>query len=273
MRADLAHMAATSTCLEDFIHLAFPPTWRGIACRILETGATFSPEVCPWAPRWTEIPHTQKRGKTEFESDMKTIMFRMHDCLHQLWGLPYPGQNLTQEDFYYYKRGQMCGEVAVLTLTEFMYGKYLWDTYPDCRDFLDTRNAVPLLRGALAGKDLLQLGARLDDLLHKKSRPLWVRHSVIATAFCDDYVPMLECDRDMIDKAWTVFQNNPEFVQQLKQAPRDRYGRNLDGLELTLWMLSDFQHLLTTEPDIDVPLMTFNRERRAKIQIPKEWPV
>jgi len=273
MRADLACRAATTTDIKTFIQLVFPLNWGGIAARILETGATFSDRVCPWAPRWSQIPYVQKKGKTEFESHMKTIMFRIHDCLHQLWGLPYPGTPGSQDDFYYYKRGQMCGEVAVLTLTEFVYGKYLWDTYPDCRDFIDGRNAVPLLFGPLKDKDLLQIGARLDDLLHKKSQPLWVRENSYAKEFVKDYVPMLEFDRTMIDQCWSLFGRNPSFLEQLKEAPRDRYGRDLDGLELTLWMLADFQHLLTTSPDVDTPLMMFNRERRANITLPKGWPV
>lgn len=121
---------------------------------------------------------------------MKSVIFRVHDFLHQLWGLPHP-ENFSEEEFYYFKRAQMCGEMAVLTLTEFVYCKWLYSAYPEASRFLLERNALQMLQGPLAGKSTLEIALRLDELLHKKIRPRWVREHRYSMAFCDDYVPML----------------------------------------------------------------------------------
>lgn len=267
--------AADTTDIETFLARAFPPEWKGVAARILETGVTMSGEPCNWAPRWSPIPPTVRTDKAGNEdiTRLKSIIFRVHDCLHQLWGLPHPGTDFTKDDFYYYKRAQMCGEVAVLTITEFVFCKWVYDTYPTLQYHLWSRQALPMLETHLKGKSLLQIVMRMDDLLHKKSRPRWVREDPIASAFCDDYVQMLQTDRDMIDICWEVMKENPEFVRSLYQMPKARFGRDLDGLELTIWMVEDFEHLLSSATVPDYGLIAFNRERRSKIQFPEGWPV
>jgi hypothetical protein len=259
--------AANTTNITQFLEIAFPPEWKGIAARILETGVTMSDAPCKWAPRWSQIPPTKRYGDGTLQTHAKSIIFRVHDCLHQLWGLPHPG-DFSEEDFYYYKRGQMCGEVAVLTITEFVYAKWLYDTVPELREMIWHRNALPLLEGPLKGKSLEQLAMRLDGLLHKKIRPRWVRENPWATNFCDDYVPMLEKDRAQIDINWEAMKRmnwKPDGI------PKARFGRNLDGLELTVWMIHDFEHLLSSHPEPDWALVRFNRERRRNIILPAGW--
>lgn len=259
--------AYKETSLEVFMTLAFPPEWAGIAARILETGAEISPTHCAWAPRWSKIPLTIRKGEANLETATKSVIFRVHDCLHQLWGLPHPNQ-FTEDDYYYYKRSQMCGEVAVLTLVEFVYCKYLADTYPELKDLLYSRNALPLLETHLAGKTIKQIAMRLDDLLHKKSRPRWVREDPIATAFVDDYVPMLEKDRQQVDINWVAMK---DANWKPRGAPKARFSTGLDGLELTIWMIHDFKHLMSSTPDIDDALAEFNRTRRRTLVLPKGW--
>jgi len=50
-----------------------------------------------------------------------------------------------------------------------------------------------------------------------------------------------------------------------------RYSENLDGLELTLWMITDFMHLLNTDHVVDGELARFNKERRSGIILPDGW--
>lgn len=259
--------AAKTYDIEEFICLTFPRNWGGIGARILESGVTFADGMCKWAPRWSKIPQTRRRGNDGTEDAFKSVIFRVHDCLHQLWGLPHP-TDFSENEFYYYKRTQMCGEVAVLTLAEFVYAKYLYETYPTQRKLLWGRNALPLLEGALSGKSTLQIAMRLDDLLHKKRRPKWVRENPVATAFVDDYVPMLEKDRRQIDTNWQVMK---EANWLPADAPKARFGRHLDGLELTIWMIEDFYHLISTDPTVDRALVEFNRQRRDKIVLPDGW--
>lgn len=255
--------------IEDFLRLAFPPEWGGVAARILETGVEMSATPCKWAPRWSRIPPTVRKGPENLSTATKSVIFRVHDCLHQLWGLPHP-RNFTMDDRYYYKRAQMCGEVAVLTLAEFVYCDWLRRQYPEIRDLIWSRNAIPLIDGdgPMAGKSIEQIAMRLDDLLHKKSRPKWVRDNPVATAFVDDYVPMLERDREQIDANWMAMKAANWLPEG---APKAKFGDRLDGLELTVWMIHDFEHLLSSSAEVDRALAEFNRKRRSKIELPEGW--
>ena len=255
--------------IEAFTRLLFPPAWGAITARIVESGAEMSPEMCPWAPRWSLIPPTVRKGATALETWVKSCLFRAHDCFHQLWGLPIPDPSYSEDAFYSYKRAQMCGEVAVLTLTEFVLAPHLYDTYAELREVLWKRNAIPLLReGPLQGKSTVQVALRLDDILHKKRRPRWVRDSREASAFADDYVPMLEADRRDIDHNWALMKKQE---WRPSGAPNARYSQDLDGLELTAWMIDDFYHLVGTDSVVDEALRDFNRERRRKIVLPAGW--
>lgn len=259
--------AATETNIEKFLALTFPDEWGGLAARIIETGAEMSEEKCRWAARWSKIPPTVRIGNGDLKTAAKSVIFRVHDCLHQLWGLPHPHE-FTVDNFYYFKRSQMCGEMAVLTLTEFIYCKHLHQTFPELRDMLWNRNALPLLAGPLANKSTEQIAMRLDDLLHKQRRPRWVRENKHAMAFVKDYVPMLDDDRRQIDINWKAMKASNWLPHE---APKARFGRSLDGLELTLWMIHDFEHLLSSTREVDRSLVEFNRRRRAKLTLPKGW--
>lgn len=255
--------------IEHFLKLVFPPTWQGIAARIVESGATFSKDMCSWAPRWSKIPPTVRTGRTPLETAVKSCIYRVHDCIHQLWGSPLPSERLDQDDFYEFKRAVMCGEVAVLTLTEFDFAGYWYDQNDALEDMLYDRNAIPMLKGPLAGKSTLQIAQRLDDLLHKKSRPRWVREMPSAVAFVEDYVPMLEFDRVNIDHNWRLMKEANNW--RPLTAPNSRYSPQLDGLELTQWMITDFFHLRDTDAVVDEPLRDFNRKRREGIVLPAGW--
>lgn len=200
---------------------------------------------------------------------IKSCIFRVHDCIHQLWGLPMPSERLDENDFYEYKRAQMCGEVAVLTLTEFAFAEYWYrERKQDMGVLFWDRNAIPMLKGPLAGKSTLQVAQRLDELLHKKTRPRWVREHKASTAFVNDYVPMLEFDRTNVDHNWALMK---AANWRPVGAPNSRYSPDLDGLELTQWMINDFFHLMDTDDKVDEPLRDFNRKRREGIVLPAGW--
>lgn len=259
--------AAQEKNIEDFMRLMFPDEWSPIIARIIESGVEYS-ESCEWAPRWSSIPFTQKTGSNELEASFKSCMYRIHDCFHQLWGLPIPQNNFSEADYYIFKRAQMCGEVAVLTLSEFILSQYLYDTYPKIRKFMYKRCAIPMLEGPLKNKSPHEIAMRLDDILHKKNRPRWLREHSESKKFADYYVPMLEWDRQAIDHNWNIMKLN-NFIPL--DAPNSRYSENLDGLELTLWMITDFYHLLNTDSVVDKSLASFNKERRRKIILPDGW--
>lgn len=259
--------------IEQFIFNVLPCSWNGIAARIVESGAEFTTHPVKWAPRWSKIPMTIRAGATPFETHVKSCIYRIHDCIHQLWGLPTPTNLFTEEDRYNFKRAGMCGEVAVLTLTEFVFVRELFELYPHMQEILNKRKALKILReGGLEGKTPLEIALRLDGLLHKKIRPFWVRMSKSATDFCDDYVPMLEADRVSLDHHWDALKEDSYTSKyNLDSAPNSRYSNNLDGLELTTWMIEDFFHLKQTDDAIDRALQEFNRERRSLIVLPENW--
>jgi hypothetical protein len=260
--------------IEAFTARVLPPAWAGLRARILETGATMSATPCPWAPRWTPIPPTERTGRTDDESRMRSIIFRVHDCLHQLWGLPHPRDLESEEDRRDYKKAQMCGEVVVLTLCEFVYVKWLHERFPELRAWIDGRCAVPMTNTVMRGKSTLQIAMRVDELLHKRWIARWAAEDPTTMAWVQYYTPMLEKDRTMIDRAWAAMKAEPRWIHEgLAGAPRARFDVTMTGQELTAWMVADFEHNLATSPEVDRALMEWNRTRRAKIVLPSGWPV
>ena len=260
--------AANEKNIKKFLYLVFPPEWYSVAARIIESGAEFSDELCPWAPRWSPIPWTIKKGSTDLEAALKTVMYRSHDCFHQLWGLPTPSFKYTEDEFYNFKRSQMCGEVVVLTLTELMLAEKLYYEYPEVRPYLEKRCGIQMMKGPLNFKSPIELVTRMDDILHKQRRPKWLRDHLESTKFYDYYMPMLEDDRNGVDWNWKVMKEQNWLPVN---APNSTYSKNLDGLELTIWMMEDFLHLLDTDIEIDYDLMMFNRNRRSRITFPEKW--
>jgi hypothetical protein len=260
--------------IEEFTLRVLPPAWAGIRARILETGATISATPCHWAPRWTEIPPTERIGRCDDESRMRSIIFRVHDCIHQLWGLPHPGDLASNEDFRNYKKAQMSGEIVVLTLTEFVYVKWLHESFPELRAWIDGRCAVPMTATVMRGKSTLQIALRVEELLHKRWIARWAKDDPATMAWVEYYTPMLEKDRTMVDGCWAAMMAEPDWIHTgLEGAPKARFDTTLTSLELTCWMVADFEHNLATSPEPDRALMNWNRARRAKIALPSRWPV
>jgi hypothetical protein len=257
------------TDLREFLAMVFPEEWNPLIARIIESGAVFR-DTDKFAPRWSTIPFTQRRGATDTENYLKSIIFRVHDALHQLWGLPTP-KRLDEDEFYYFKRVWMCAEVAVLTITEFFYCQWLYETQEQLRPLLMKRNTLLFKETSpLKHKNMLQTAARLDELIHKKTVPKWVRDNRYGMIFIKDYVPMLEQDRVNIDHNWALLlaQEDKSYLNKL---PNQRYSRKLDGLELTTWMIQDFNHLLDTDEEIDHELARFNQARRELVNLPDTW--
>lgn len=263
--------AAKATSLREFLFEVFPDEWAPIAARIVESGAEFG-HTDKFAPRWSSIPFTVRESKrgNEMETHLKTVIFRVHDCIHQLWGLPIP-KCFDDDAKYMFKRMWMCAEVATLTITEFVYCQWLYDTQDHLKQLLEERNTL-LFKATteLRSKTPVQLAARLDQLLHKKIRPKWARENKHAVVFLDDYVPMLEQDRSNIDYNWKLLcqQSDKSYLEKI---PNQRYNSNLDGLELTQWMVTDFYHQLNTDSDIDEQLAEFNKARRTNVNLPETW--
>jgi hypothetical protein len=251
-----------------FMDLIFPAKWRSISARIIETGVTLSSSNNQFAPRWTPVPPTIRHGKTDLETQVKSCIYRAHDLIHQLWGLPIPGSDFTEEDFYIYKRAQMCGEVVVLMFTEFILCKHLAALHPHIGAMILKRNALPMLHGPLQGRTPAQIAARLDNVLHQHKTPKWLREDASSVAFANDYVPMLERDRAMVDHNWALMK---KLNWLPTGAPNSRYSPMLDGMELTLWMVNDFFHLMDTDATVDEGLVAFNQERRSNIKLPADW--
>ncbi|MBL4636157.1 MAG: hypothetical protein JKY56_20015 [Kofleriaceae bacterium] len=259
--------------IEEFLDRTLPPQWAGIRARILESGATMSAQPCAWAPRWSQIPPTKRVGTCDDESRMRSVIFRVHDCIHQLWGLPHPGDMTSADDFSYYMRSVMAGEVAVLTLCEFVYVKWLYDNFPELATWIEGRCAVRMLDKALNGKTTTQIALRLEEFLHKKHMARWVREDEHASAFAAYYTPMLSRDREGVHQCWAAMKAEPNWVaRNLSDAPKARFSENMNGMELTCWMIADFEHQLSTSPEPDWALVQWNRQRRTKILLPPTWP-
>ena len=258
-----------SETLYDFMDKLFPINWGGLKARIIETGVAFTNENEPWLIGVSDIQKTPRKGSTYIESIVKSTLFIAHDCFHNLWGLPYINE-FNSESLSYFKRAQMSGEVAVLTITEFILAKQIKKRHPELKSIIDKRNATPMMEYGeilyhLAPRDL---ALRLDEVLHKGKYEEWIYKSNTGLAFFEDYMPMLQRDRKNIIDNWEIMKKNNFIPNAL---PNVRYSRNLTGAELTQWMIDDFMHLRSSDETIDQELATFNRQRRKRMNIPKEW--
>jgi len=151
---------------EEFLFEAFPKKWSALVARIVETGAEFSAtmDMNGFAPGWSLIPKTVRYSKTGNieETYFKSMIFRVHDFLHQLWGLPIPQNFDDGLEREYFKRLWTCAEMSVLTVVEFFYCQWLYDTQPHLRQFLIDRNTLLFKRTTeLCDKDMLQTALRL----------------------------------------------------------------------------------------------------------------
>lgn len=144
---------------------------------------------------------------------------------------------------------------------------------PELRAWIDGRCAVPMALGVLRGKSPLQIALRVEELLHKKWIARWAREDAATMAWVGYYTPMLQHDRDMIDRCWTAMKEEPAWIHTgLAGAPKARFDCALSSLELTCWMVADFEHNLSTAPEPDRALVEWNRARRARITLPAGWP-
>lgn len=260
--------AFESTDIEEFLALALPPAWKGVASRILESGATLSPPGGPWCPGWTTVPLTLRGdGEDAQTRAVRSVMYRVHDCLHNLWPQPRPLRS--EKGRVAYKRVQMAGEVAVLTITEFSYGEWLFDTFPPLQRVIEPRVAVGLRKGLFRHLSLEQIAHRINDILHMGKDYAWAREDTDVRAWVEYYGPMLAADRALIDRCWLAI--NAHDWSPPDNAPSARTGMGLTGRETTSWMVRDFEHHVRSDADPDWGLVRLNRARRAEIQLPGEW--
>jgi hypothetical protein len=269
MDLDTLRAAFETDDVEIFLACAFPPHWSGIEARILESGVTMSKENNGWAPQWSPVSLTV-RGTPEDEPNMiiRSVIYRVHDMLHNLWGMPHP-YSLHEKHFSFYKKVQMAGEIAVLTLTEFEYCNWLREQLnPEHRWTIDVREAVGIRRKTFSHLDLVAIGNRVDELLHKKMRFRWITPEI--ERWIEYYIPMLENDRKMIDRIWEVL--NATGWKPNPDAPSCVISSDLTGREITEWMIKDFQHKLLTSYKVDKGLRLLNMERRARMPaFPPGW--
>ena len=255
--------------LYDFMDSLFPYNWGGVKARIIETGVKLSKVPQPWLIGVSDINLTVKSGNTYIQTLVRSCLFTAHDCFHNLWGLPFI-DNFSKNSLNIFKKAQMSGEVAVLCVTEFILAKQLQKKHPELTYIIGQRNAVPMISN---GEVLYQLSprdlaGRLDEILHAKMNQLWVRESKTASAFFDDYVPMLQRDRDNIDENWDIMKRENFIPNGL---PNVRYSKNMSGSQLTQWMIDDFMHLRSSDEHIDYDLAEFNHKRRAAMKVPSDW--
>ncbi|MEM7155661.1 MAG: hypothetical protein AAF799_22620 [Myxococcota bacterium] len=254
--------------IEEFLSLALPPAWKGVASRILESGVTLAASGGPWCPGWTPVPLTLRGEGEDLQTRVtRSVMYRVHDCLHNLWPQPHPQR--TEAGRIAYKRIQMAGEVAVLTLTEFGYGEWLFDTYPQLRPVVAPRVAVGLRKGLFRHLSLEQIAHRIADILHMGKEYAWARDNPEVQSWLDYYGPMLAADRALVDRCWAAI--HAHDWQPPADAPSARTGMELTGRETTAWMVQDFDHLVRSHAAPDWGLVRLNRARRADIQLPGQW--
>ena len=60
--------------------------------------------------------------------------------------------------------------------------------------------------------------------------------------------------------------------EYLKKLPNQRYSCKLNGLEFTIGMIADFEHIINfTGEEVDRELAGFNALRRREVNLPDTW--
>lgn len=261
--------AYKSETLLEFMKELYPVNWGGICARIIETGVSFTEEDEPWLIGVSDIQKTVRKGNTYVESILKSVLFMAHDTFHNLWGLPYIKDfDLNNQEFF--MKAQMCGEIAVLTVTEFILAKQIKKRHKELGSLIDKRNAVPMMN---YGEELYHLSprdlaTRLESILKDGKYQKWIYNTDTGMNFFNDYIPMLQKDIRNILQNWDTMKRYNFIPNALCN---NRYNSNMSSSELTQWMLDDFMHQRNSDGNIDYELSEFNRNRRKRMVVPTEW--
>lgn len=272
--------AFNSRDVEEFLFLCFPPAWSNAANRIIASGAQFGPIDAPWYAGWSTIPPTIRVGSTPEETAMKSIIYRVHDCIHNLWPNPLPSMfdSFDEEHRSSLKRAIISAEIAVLTITEFFYCKWIYNTYPELRECILKRRAISVY----PSDSMIETAVFLDAIL-RGGEWLWLwTTQPEAEEFQKDYVRMLDEDRKSADKCWEAICTHKD--EWIKLSLRCSAGRGLRGfvpphlgpLETTLFMVVDFQQSAERKDTHPVLYTDYarkcNQENRQNFILPSWWP-
>jgi len=163
----------------------------------------------------------------------------MHDLFHQISPVEVSGK-YDEDSRVQFKKSSMCGEVAVLYLTEFRYAEALAEAKPEWEEDIRERKSLPLLdlmrrKGVLAWEDQV---ACLDNLLYGDSFFPFLQGEPEVKDFIEDYWSMFERDRGFLDHNW-------ELLKGDKWEPKRviSYDPTLNHLELTKHMVKIFLYI------------------------------
>lgn len=242
-----------------FLPAALPLQWSSVGSRILNSGARFGEEDVLWWAGWSDIPLTVRRGHSKEETALKSIIYRVHDAIHNLWPNPLP-RSFSDGDRASFKRCIMSSEVAVLSIVEFGYCRWIYETFPDLRDLILRRRALV----TYGWRSLRETARFLDAVLHRGDDVSDWSCVPEAVAFREDYFAMLGRDRVDCDRA-AISEHRVEWLAATRGLAADVVPPVLDGLNTTLWMVDDFERCVaSTEADVTCC--------RPRLVLPTWWP-
>jgi hypothetical protein len=269
---NLIYQAFNTRDLEIFMNLMFPKSWKPVIYTILESGAIMSKDNCHWAPKWSMVPPTIRGNLQENELDcmVRSCIFRVHDCIHNLWGLHMPGNMYSELDRINYKKSQMAGEIAVLGITEFVYCRHLLDMHPSLHKIIIERDAIKMTQGVMKNGSLDSIVLKLNQILYENIYPSWINSDVNTLNFINYYRPMLERDRQGVDNNWEILKINRQIQNNCSD---DKYDNTLTGGELSLWMCRNFNMILNDKSKkLSSNVVEKNRMlRNASNVFPDNW--
>lgn len=220
-----------------FLTEILPPEWENVRDVIVNTGANWS-DSHEWCPGWTNIPRTVRGDlPTKFTtSAARSALFRAHDFLHQLWAIPTDYENYRDYDLI-----QICGEIVVLYLTEWL----LIDSLKVSTDwgmwaYLDSRRQKTVLgKGKLSSQvHLHNLCCLYEAFVSSPSSTCYVNGSVyVCPRYYKWYREILQADVLMTANNREIFQNGWRPGGVVVDHP---YPKSGDAKEMLEFMWNDF---------------------------------
>jgi len=236
------YYAYETDCILTFCNIMMGPSWSGIVARIMENGAQFNKHnKIDWLPGWSSISMTKKISKTNDsdEAIFKSLVYRFHDIIHNIW--VFPNLKITSpKDEFLYKKIQMAGEVATLTITEFFWLSNLHREVPyKWKVFIEKRNAHKIYGVPIKEEIIYDVGDYVSLMVGEGS----IKGAFSGTAsedFASDYFRMLEEDRSMIDENLSLIKMNNWSPSANKFYIPSRYDYDISEKKLVRSMLRNF---------------------------------
>lgn len=232
-----------------FVEIMTPKEWVNLVPVFKSLNLKFEKD-CGWIPGLTNIPLTTRGSDADFPNKViRSVMFRYHDVLHNLWGQP------TEKSTYV--DVQIAGEFVVLVLSECWHGKLMYESScAEVKEILECKEAIKLHDSFLVGKTKKQTALELESIFF---------HGAEFTTTCKYTNKFINYFRPMLLQDFENSTSNLKLFEELglKEECITKYKKDEN---MICQMMDNFESLVKGEGDL---LYTPIKHKLRKL--PKGW--